>query len=169
MFFLVLHAYKCSESGSVWFWASWILIRNYLSWSGSIHQQAKKVRKTSISTILWLIFDFFFFEEWCSVPSKSRKHKNLFKDFCCCLHLVSHRRKKQDADPLVSGTVPTYPRIRIRSKVPRIHNTNAFFMKIIDSSPKSLAGHRYPRISEKSRTVFAMLPTATTPPPPTPQ
>jgi hypothetical protein len=33
--------------------------------SGSFHQQANKVRKTLISTILWLLFDFCIYESCC--------------------------------------------------------------------------------------------------------
>jgi hypothetical protein len=51
---------QCSGSGpvgSVCFWASWIRIR-IRNLSRSFRQQAKKWRKTFISTVLWLLFDF---------------------------------------------------------------------------------------------------------------
>ncbi len=48
--------------GFICFWASRIRIRIR---SGPFHHQAKKVRKTLISTVLWL-YDF---EEWCKCPS----------------------------------------------------------------------------------------------------
>ncbi len=50
--------------------------------------------------------------------------KKLWKKLNSCWHLVSHGRKKQDPDSLVSGTDP---RIRIRNKIgkiSRIHNTD---------------------------------------------
>jgi hypothetical protein len=48
----------------------------------------------------------------------------------------------------------------------RIHNSDAYFIKIIALSPKSLAGHRYPYKSEKSRTVCNA---SYSPPPPPPK
>ncbi len=50
----------------------------YGSGSGSFHQQAKKVRKTLIFTILRLLFDFLSMKTDVNVPSKSKKQKNLF-------------------------------------------------------------------------------------------
>ncbi len=51
--------------GSVCFWASWIhnspsrsVSHKYGSSSGSFHHQAKIARKTFISTLLWLLYDF---------------------------------------------------------------------------------------------------------------
>ncbi len=47
--------------------------KRYGSGSGSFHHQAKIVRKTFISTVLWLWL--FIFEEWCKCTFKSNKEK----------------------------------------------------------------------------------------------
>ncbi len=63
-----------SESGSTrstCFWASWIRIRILLSFS-------KNSKKTLISTVLWLLFDFWPLENDVKVPSKCNMQKNLF-------------------------------------------------------------------------------------------
>jgi|688.fasta_scaffold534592_1 hypothetical protein len=39
--------------------------QRYGSGSGSFYHEAKIVRKPLISTVLWLLFDFFIFEKWC--------------------------------------------------------------------------------------------------------
>ncbi len=59
-------------------------------------------------------------------PSKCHKHKNFEKKkLNFCWHLVSHWRKKQDMDPVPDPSVSgTDPRIRIRTKMSRIHNTD---------------------------------------------
>ncbi len=60
----------------------WIRISHYLVRirnSRSFHQQAKEVRKTMISTILYLFLTFIYENRWkCPVPSKSSEQKNLF-------------------------------------------------------------------------------------------
>jgi hypothetical protein len=51
---------QCCESGFVGFasfWASRIRIRHYLDGYGSFRRQAKKVRKTLISTVLRLLYE----------------------------------------------------------------------------------------------------------------
>ncbi len=47
--------------------------------SGSFYHQAKIVRKTSIPTVLRLLFDFLSLKNDVNVPSKSNKQKNFFK------------------------------------------------------------------------------------------
>ncbi len=49
--------------------------------SGSFHQQAKKVRKSKISIIFWILFNFLFFKTDVNVPSNSDKQKTLKKTF----------------------------------------------------------------------------------------
>ncbi len=57
--------------------------------SGSFYHQAKIVRKTLISTVFWLLFDFLSLKNDVNVPSKSHKQKNLFKNlvFFCILNV----------------------------------------------------------------------------------
>ncbi len=87
--------------------------------SGSCHHQAKKVRKTMISTVLWLLYDNLSLKNDVNVPLKSNKQKNLL---FFCWRLEGHWRKEQDPDPdpLVRGMDL---RIRIRTKRSRILNT----------------------------------------------
>jgi hypothetical protein len=47
--------------------------------SRSFYQQAKKIRKSSIPTVLWLLLDFLSLKNDVNVPSKSKKQKNFFK------------------------------------------------------------------------------------------
>jgi hypothetical protein len=49
--------------------------------SGSFYHQAKKIRKTLIPTALWLLFDFFIFENDVRVPSRRNNQKNLLKNY----------------------------------------------------------------------------------------
>jgi hypothetical protein len=59
--------------------------------SGSFHPQAKKVRKTLISTILLLIFVFLYVRTDVNVPSKSNTQINFGqKKIIFCWHLVSN-------------------------------------------------------------------------------
>jgi hypothetical protein len=51
----------------------------YLYGSGSFNQQAKKLRKALISTVLRLLYDFLSLKN--DVPSKRKKHRNLKKKF----------------------------------------------------------------------------------------
>jgi hypothetical protein len=50
---------QCSGSVLV-FWPPGSVSQRYVSGSGSIHHQAKIIRKTFISTVLWLLCDFIF-------------------------------------------------------------------------------------------------------------
>ncbi len=63
---------QCSASGSACFWTSSSGSKIYLygsgSRSGSYHQQTNKWRKTLISTVLWLFYDFFSLKNAVSVP-----------------------------------------------------------------------------------------------------
>jgi hypothetical protein len=97
------------------------------SGSRSFHQQAKKIRKTFIFTILRHLFDFLSLRTAVNVPWKSNKQRNFRKNLFFCWHLVSHWRKKQIPDPdlYVSGTYLGI-RIRIRS-VPKCHGSIALF------------------------------------------
>ncbi len=61
-----------SESGSTCFWASWIRIRILLS-------LRKIARKTLISTVLSLLFDYLPLKNDVKVPSKSNMQKNGFE------------------------------------------------------------------------------------------
>ncbi len=45
------------------------------SGSGSFHHLAKILRKTLISTVLWLLHTIFFFEEWCKCTFKKENNK----------------------------------------------------------------------------------------------
>ncbi len=79
----------------------------------SSSKNSKKILDFSgFATFLWL----FIFEEWKNVPSKHKKQK--------LWDLEGHWRKEQDpvpnTDPWVSWTDP---RIRIHTKMSRIHNT----------------------------------------------
>ncbi len=114
----IVYRQCCGSVGSVCFWASRIRIRHYLYGSGSrsFHQQAKKVRKTLIPVFL-LLFDFLSLKTDVNVSSKSNKPKHFRKKLIYCWHLVSHWRGKQDPDPKL------VVRIRIRTKMWRIHNT----------------------------------------------
>ncbi len=70
--------------GSICFWTSRIRVHHHLyksgysSGSGSFHHQAKIVRKTLISTVLWLLNDFLSLKNVVNVPSKCNKQKNIF-------------------------------------------------------------------------------------------
>ncbi len=76
----------------------------------SFHLQAKKIRKTLVIIVLWLLYDFLYLTNDVNVEylQKVISIKNIF-----CWHLEGHCLKKQDPDPLVSGTDP---RFRIRTK-----------------------------------------------------
>ncbi len=50
-----------------------IRIRHYLY--GSFHHQAKKVRKTLICTVLWLLYDFLLLKTNVNIASKSKKYR----------------------------------------------------------------------------------------------
>jgi hypothetical protein len=88
--------------------------------SGTLHQQAKKVRNPLISTIYDIFLTFYL----CTVngSSKSKKQKTLKKKYFC-LHLVCYCRKKQDPYLKVTSTNPRI-RIRMRTNMSRIRNTD---------------------------------------------
>jgi len=73
----------------------------YGSRSGSFHHQAKKVRKTLVSTVLWLLYDFFYI--WRSKRQRTKKKNKFF---------VSILKATEEKS-----------RIRIRIKMSRIHST----------------------------------------------
>ena len=52
--------------------------QRYGSKSGSFYHQAKIVRKTLVSTFLWLLYHFFSLKNDLNVPSKSNMRKKLF-------------------------------------------------------------------------------------------
>ncbi len=52
--------------------------QRYESGSGSFYHKAKILRKTVISTVLWLLFDFLSLKNDVKVPSKSTMQKNFF-------------------------------------------------------------------------------------------
>ncbi len=106
------HVFKPRGSGSG------SISQRYGSGSGSFYQ-AKRVRKTLIPTVLWLLLDFLSLKNDVNVPSKSNKQKFFFK-LVFCWHLEGQWRKRQDPDPLVRGMDP---RIRIPTKRSWIRNT----------------------------------------------
>ncbi len=68
---------------------------------------AKIVRKTFISTVLWLLYDFLSQKNYINVPSRSKKPKKYTKLFFCW-RLEGHWQKEQDPepDPLLRGMDP---------------------------------------------------------------
>jgi hypothetical protein len=86
------------------------------------------VRKTLISTVLWLLFDFLPLKNDVKVPSKSNMQKSVLKKIIFGCHLEGQWWKKKDPhphpdpnpDPLVRSMDP---RIRIHTKMSLIHNT----------------------------------------------
>ncbi len=104
---IFLAQHQCSGSGSTGstcFWASWIRILLSLR---------KIVRKTLISTVLWLPFDFLSLKNDVEVPSKSTMQKNFLKQIRILLASwrsmlkiegsgsgsISQRRGSPDLDP----------------------------------------------------------------------
>jgi hypothetical protein len=84
-----------------------------------IFPSRKNSKKNLVSTVLWLISDFFTLKNDVNVPSKSNS-KTIFKKIIFCWRLEGLQRKEQNPDPLFRGTDP---RIRIRTKLSRIRNT----------------------------------------------
>ncbi len=83
------------------------------SGSGSFHHREKIVRKTLISIVLWLLFDDFLSSiNDVNVPSKSIKQKTLKKGY----FFVS-----------ILKVTDIKSRIRVRTKMSRIHNTGCSF------------------------------------------
>ncbi len=102
---------------------------------GSFHQQAK-MKKTLISTVLWLFYDFLSLMNDVNPPSKRIKHSNLKEIFSFLLASWRSLTKRAGSgagphpdplikgpDPLIKGTSPW-----IRNQMSRIRNT--------DSDPK---------------------------------
>ncbi len=56
---------------------------------GSIHQQAKKLRKILISTVLWLLCDFLSLKNDVNVTSKRNKHKKVKNIFLGILKVTN--------------------------------------------------------------------------------
>ncbi len=81
----------------------------------SINKQ-KKTRKTLISTIFLLFFTFSFSTDL-YVPSNSKQQNKLRNQVYFCWHLGSHWPNK------LIRMCKAVVRIRIRPKMPRIHNT----------------------------------------------
>ncbi len=81
-----------------------IILYGSVSGSGSFQQQAKKVRKTLISTILWLLFEILSIETDAHVPSKCNKQKNCLKKPIFCWHLGT---ADPDSDPYQNVTDPS--------------------------------------------------------------
>ncbi len=92
--------------------------------SGSFYHQAKIVRKTLISTVLWLLFDFLSLENDVNVPSKSTVPVISRKTFFYLVFVASWRSmtKIADPDPLVRAIDPRI-RIWIHTKMSWIRNT----------------------------------------------
>jgi hypothetical protein len=63
------------------------------SCSGSFYHQAKIVRKTSIPTVLWLLYDFLSLKNVVNLASKSNKQKKGEKNIIFSCHLEDHCRK----------------------------------------------------------------------------
>ncbi len=82
---------------------------------------SKKVRKTLISNILWLLFDFFYLWTYVIVPKRSNKQKKQGKKGIFCWCLGDHRRQQQNPR---SQELDPY-----RSKMSRIRNTGCFKYK----------------------------------------
>ncbi len=103
------------------FWASWIRIRNLFVRTRfrvrilTSNKQQKNWRKTLISTVLWLLYEFLSLNNDVDVSSKSNKHREKNNNFCW--RVEGHWRKEQDPEP---------EKIRIRvssGSVPKCHGT----------------------------------------------
>ncbi len=79
-------------------------------YGSALPSSSKNSRKTLISTLFWLLYDFLSLKNDVNVPSKSNKQKNLDKKIILCWRLEGQWRKDQDPDPLVRDKDP---RIRI--------------------------------------------------------
>jgi hypothetical protein len=55
--------------------------------SGSFYHQAKIIRKTLISAVLWLLFDFFSLKNDVNVTSKGNKQEKTLFELVFCWHL----------------------------------------------------------------------------------
>jgi hypothetical protein len=115
---LLLCSVQSCGSGSVWFWASWIRIRHYFV-RIQILSTRKQVRKTLVSTILWLHFYFLSLRFDINVPLKKQlAAKKLFLQTC-----QSMTKKAGSESWSISRC--TDPRIRIGTKMLWIHNTGS--------------------------------------------
>ncbi len=86
---------------------------------------SKKINKTLISTILWLLFDFLSMKTDVNVPSKSNKQKKLWKKKYFFVGILSATNENSRSRIRI--------RIRksvvcIRTKMSRIHNTEHSFV-----------------------------------------
>ncbi len=124
---------QCCRSGSgariVRFSASRIRMVIILSGSGSFQQQTNKVRKTLISAILWLLFDFLSTktDDMHMHLQKGISKKTVFKNLFF-VGILS--RKKQDPDPRIR-----FERFLI---VPKCHGSTALLFIVllfINNSP----------------------------------
>jgi hypothetical protein len=70
---------------------------------GSFNHQAKIVRKTLISTVLWLLYDFLSLKNVVNVLQKWYGNQKAQKKIIFCRRLEGHWRKEQDTDLLVRG------------------------------------------------------------------
>ncbi len=74
---LLFSKYRWHLFATPWFPGSGSVSQTRRPGSGSFNHQAKIVRKTFISNVLWLLYDFFIFEECCHAPLKSNRQKKL--------------------------------------------------------------------------------------------
>ncbi len=84
--------------------------------SGSFYHEAKKVRKTLIHTVLWLLYDFLSLKNYVNVASKSNKQKKLrtkndfelssWRSLTKIPGSVSQRCGSADPDPYQNVTDP---------------------------------------------------------------
>jgi hypothetical protein len=97
-------------------------IRHYLSGSesASFHHKAKTVIRTLFYTVLWLLHDFLSLKNDGKVPTKN-KSKKLKKNKLIFLKSWKPLKKSRIR---IRNSCGTDPRIRIRAKIPRIHNTD---------------------------------------------
>jgi hypothetical protein len=99
---------------------SWSISQRYGSGSGSFYHWAKIIRKTLISTVLWLLFDFLSLKNYVNVPSNSYMQKNLV--FVGILKVNDENSRIRI--PFVGGMDP---RIRIHTKMSWIRNTAWYY------------------------------------------
>ncbi len=122
----VFPGYQCSDpdphvfgpAGS----ASGSISERYGSGSGSVYQQAKILRITSIPTVLWLLLDYLSLKTDVNVPSKSNKQNNFLKNsflFASWRSMpkiagsISQRHGSADPDPQQNIMDPEHCRILI--------------------------------------------------------
>ncbi len=107
------------------FLSSRIRNRHYLYGSRTFHQQVRKERKTLISSILWLLFEFLSLKTdiKVNVPSKVKSKKTPGKKLFVGISSATDKKAglRSDPDPSVSGT-DLRIRIQILTKMSQIHN-----------------------------------------------